>query len=246
MLFSYVSKKLAGAGFSISIFFSIWLLVCGFDWFEWSEQLTGWIIWAIFFGYGPACSILIDVLACKLQGFGRFLVKCSLYAAAGFGLFMVKGLTVYSLLAGIIGAVAALTFYYGTFLAAQGRFHPYFCAFALPLIFLLLINIDFTQKTGWTETQTPSGVTVSFDYFHGKHKIPITLKAEQNVAFTIKFKTASGGYGFHVHDSKNQLVGLQNHHGSYRFTAVHEGEYKIIITGNRLRGEAEVAWTLGD
>lgn len=246
MIITYLLRKLAGAGFSISVFFLLLLFVWRFDWFQWSEQIANWIFWALFFGYGIACSVLIDVLTYKLQGFRRFLIKGVLYAAAGFGLFMVKGLTAYSLFAGIIGAFAALSFYYGTFLAAQRRFNRYFCAFALPLIFLLLANIDFTQKTGWAETQTTSGITISFDYFHGKHEIPIELISGQNVAFTIKFAAESGGYGFQVRDGKNQPVGLVENHGNYRFTAEHEGEYKIIITGNRLSGGAEVAWTVGD
>ncbi|GIP34678.1 hypothetical protein [Paenibacillus sp. J2TS4] len=240
----FLLTKLAGAGLSMAVFFAFILQASRFDLFQWSEELSRWMYWGLFFGYGIACSFVIDGLTFRLRGFPRLLVKIGLYVIAGFAFFIFKEVNGYTLFAGTVGAACALIFYFGTYASRQNPLFKYIFAVGLPLLFLLAANLDFTKKADWEEERTASSYSASFSYFNGKHEIPVRAKEGQSLTISIGFhRENEGGYGFHMLNDHNQYVGLtEAGGGKWKLSVPKTGVYKWVVTGDGLRGSFEVLW----
>lgn len=151
-------------------------------------------------------------------------------------------------MAGTVGAASALIFYFGTYASRQSPFFKYMFAMGLPLLFLLLGNIDFTKKADWKEERTDSGYTASFSYFHGKHEVPVRVEEGRSMTFSVQFQRENrGGHGFHVLNEHNKRMSMEETGGGkLRLTAPETGVYRIVVTGDGLRGGFQVLWSVED
>lgn len=236
-------RKLAGAGFILCLF-SIYLFFASeFDLFEFSETMSTPFLWAILYGYGILSSILIDFIEAKFSIITQ-VTKTFLYVLAGFGFFLFNGLSVITVIAGTVGAFSALIFYLGTNLASRFLLFRFGFSLFLPALILMLMSMDFTEKKKWNESTSHSTYTAEFEYFNGKHEIPIPLEKGQSLSFSINLINSNGGgHGLRVEDDKNQLVGLNDiGEERYLFKADHSGEYNIIVKGDQLRGSFTIVW----
>lgn len=239
----YLITKLAGAGF-LMFGMSIYLLLAsGLDMYEFVEGISNWSLWLIVFGYGILCSLLIDLLVSKVLG-TRYLVKIILYVVAGYAFFIINGVNVFTLIAGTVGALCALIFYFGASISSRFMRFRYVFSFVMPLILVLLMPIDFTEKVQWIEEKSDHSYTASFDYFNGKHEIPVSATAGQTITLSHEFKnTNGGGHGFHVLNENNKLVGMTElSENELEFKAMDAGVYRIVVTGDDVKGRFEVTW----
>jgi|GEM_PF-875651 len=243
-LTTYLITKAAGAGFALSLFFAVLLLLTGFDWFEFVERISTPWYWLIFFGYGTACSIAIDVLMRRMAKPSVGL-QLSLHAIAGFVLFFVNGFHLTALIAGTVGAVCALLYFTGAQAAGRSVVFRWIFAIVMPLTLITLIQIDFTKKTGWTEERTDGEYKASFAHFDGKHEIPLHLTKGERVAIRIAVTNRNGGgHGYHVLDENGEFVGMrENNDGRFIVEAPSDGLCRIVITGDDLQGSVSVQWT---
>jgi hypothetical protein len=241
----YVLTKLSGAGLSLSVFFTYILLLSKCDMYKFVEEISKPLFWIVFYGYGMVCSLLIDLLALSIRKVNAT-IKILLYIIAGYAFFIVKEVNAFTLIAGTIGALCALLFYFGTFASQKTCYVKYGFAIVLPLLFILLSTFDFTIKKQWTEMQSGSAYKASFEYFNGKHEIPVYAEKNQTIAFSIRVANMNGGgHGFHVLNDKDRLVGM--HEDSSGFMNIHVAEsgiYRIVVTGDDLKGSFEVTWNI--
>jgi len=243
-LTTYLIMKAAGAGFALSLFFAVLLLLTGFDWFEFVEAISTPWHWLIFFGFGTVCSIGIDLLAKKMTK-PSVALQLALHAIAGFVLFFVNGFQLTALMAGTVGAVCALLYWAGVQAAGKSVVFRWIFAITVPLTLITLMQIDFTQKTGWTEERTDGEYKASFAHFDGKHEIPLHLTKGERIAIRIGVTNRNGGgHGYHVLDENGEYVGMrENKDGRFIVEAPSDGLYRIVITGEDLRGSVSVQWT---
>ncbi|MCR2821254.1 hypothetical protein [Lederbergia panacisoli] len=244
---SYLIIKLAGAGFSLSLFFMFILTASKIDMYQFSRDISSPLLWLAFFGYGFICSIMIDFIL------GKFLQKSLsnkviLYAVAGFSIFFIYGFSIFTIIAGTIGALAAVFFCFGTAIANQNSVFKYIFAFVMPIIFLIIINVDFTVKKQWTEVKSNTSFSASFDFFNGEQQIPIKAKAGQTVSATIILSNENGGgNGQHVLNEKGKLVPMyESTEERIKFKAEKSGVYRIVITGDDLKGSFSVDWEVAE
>ncbi|ARK32646.1 hypothetical protein [Halalkalibacter krulwichiae] len=235
--------KVAGAGFSITILFIISFLITGRELYEFVETISHWSLWLLFFGYGVICSIVIDFLCSNV--FKRDL-KVLLYILAGYGCFLIFGLNYVTIIAGTVGALCALIFYGGLTLAERSKAFTYLCAFVLPILFLALIQFDFTEKKQWEAVQTDSSFHATFHYFNGRHHIPIAVEDGKTVQFQVKFTVENGAsHGYHVRDEAGDLVGMtETSEDSQLINVEDPGIYHIVVTGRHLEGSVQVDWEI--
>jgi hypothetical protein len=241
----YVITKLSGAGLSLSVFYTFLLLLSGFDMYKFVEEISKWSYWIIFFGYGIVCSVVIDLLTSKITRI-TLTLKILLYVIAGYAFFIIQELNASTLFAGTVGAICALIFYFGTYASKKTTLFPYVFVIAVPLFFIILMNYDFTEKIQWTEVRSDSTYTASFDYFNGKHEIPIRATKGQTITISIDVtNTNGGGYGFHVLNEKDKLVGMiEESGGKMKINAQNTGVYRIVLTGDDLKGSFKVVWSI--
>ncbi|MFE8699547.1 hypothetical protein ACFYKX_02800 [Cytobacillus sp. FJAT-54145] len=238
----YIIKKLTGAGFALTLGFAFFLFLVRFDLFEYSEGLSNPFYWGILYGYGIFASIIIDFITNKVTFFNKKRTII-LYAVAGFTFFILNGINPFTLIAGLIGAVCAAIFYLGTYLSDKNTYFKYSFAFVLPLSLLLLSSFDFSEKEGWQATTEAESFHASFDYFNGKHEIPLQVKEGDQITFKLDVSpTNGGGHGFHVKNDKGDLVGLEDSGNKMTFVAEYSGIYHIVIKGDDLKGEVAVFW----
>jgi hypothetical protein len=241
----YVVKKVAGAGFSLAVFFTWMLLMSEFDLYQFVQAISNRVYWFIFFGYGVVCSVGIDLVTWKLSR-ARLPLRILLYILAGYAIFNVGEVNAFTFIAGTVGALCALLFFLGTYVSGKSTRFAYTFAFAAPLFFLLLMHVDFTEKVRWTEEQRDSTYTARFEYFHGKHEIPIAAEKGQTITFAVDVTNANGGgHGFHVLNDQDQIVGMtEESGGKMKIKAENTGIYRIVFTGDGLKGSVTVTWSL--
>ncbi|SFB06509.1 hypothetical protein SAMN04488072_106155 [Lentibacillus halodurans] len=239
----YGYEKLIGAGFSFSIYGLIMLLSSSFDLFEVSESLSSPMLWAAFYGYGIYCSIIIDGICNVWPMLHPW--KISLYIASGFVIFIfLMANFAYILIAGTIGTAAALLFYAGMSYFRKRKWISSLFALVLPLIFLAVSIMDFTEKEGWEVQRQTSSYEVSFTYFNGEHKIPVKLKENQTLMFQADFSVESGGYGHHAEDQDGDRVPMHEIGDKLALRDVAAGQYYIVIHGDNAKGRVDIDWEI--
>ncbi|WP_107841537.1 hypothetical protein [Metasolibacillus meyeri] len=242
MLGRYMATKLAAAGFAMTIIFSYLLVVSNFNLYTFSEMARIWMLWAVIFGYGIVITCVIDAVIERWEALARY--KTALYLLAGALFFLPFGLNTFTLIAGIVGAFVAGMFLLGQTLATNYRA----CNIAfivIPLLFLLLIQLDYTTKKGWEATSTSNSYHVTYEHFNGEHKIPLVLKKGDIVTNKIVMNLARGVGGHHLENASGQILG-QTELGHDRLQAEIEqdGTYYIVLTGERAAGDATVEWEI--
>lgn len=245
-----VFSVLAGIGFAITAFALFVLVTSKFDLYSFAVTLTEELpIKFIFYGYGLPCSLVIESLMylTRRQGIDlrwRTMGRLVLYIAAGYAFFLVQDNSVFAVIAGTVGAVSALMVCVGVQLSKGSARFRYGFAFAVPLILFLLLQIDFTVKRGWEEEVTASSFEAVFDYFHGKHEIPIYADRGQTITFRIQIhRSGDGGHGLHVLDRANDHVPMQElGSGTLAIHPEVSGVYRIVVTGDELQGSVQVTW----
>jgi hypothetical protein len=171
-----------------------------------------------------------------------------LHVIAGYLIFLSFGFSIYALIAGTIGAFFSVLFLIGTQLFRSNKLLKIVFAIVLPLLFIGVVNNDFTVKKQWVEQIDESSYTVSFDLFNGEHHVPIQVVEGQTVAFTIHILNLNGGgHGYHVLDPKGKYaVTKEGNDGKMNFEAEQTGVYEIVIKGDGLRGEINVDWEVSE
>lgn len=245
-LIPYITTKLAGAGFLLCVMFTYLFLASGFDLYKFVEGISNGMLWLVVFGYGILCSLLIDLLAVKIPK-GKYF----LYIVSGYAVFIINGLNVYTLIAGTVGALSSLIFYFGTYLSFRLKTFTYFFSIFVPLFFIILMNVDFTEKKQWHEVKDGSSYTATFEQFNGKHEIPIQAKAGQtiiSIIFSYDFINKNGGgHGFHILDEKNNLVGMNEiNEQESQFKIKDDGIYRMVVTGDDVKGKFSLTWRIED
>lgn len=247
MIVNTLYTKLAGAGFTVFVFFTFSLLQNGFDMYDFSESISSRFIWMVIYLYGVICALVIDFLEWKIPRIKKG-IKILLYVAFGYAFFLYNGFNVITLIAGTIGALCSLIFYFGTNLSDRSKRTKFTCAIMVPLFFIILLNIDFTEKKQWNEVREDSSFTATFKYFDGKHDIPITVEAGQTINISMEFDNRNGGgYGYHVRKQRGKLIGMTEvNEGVMKFTASDTGVYRVVVEGDDLQGRIKVNWKITD
>lgn len=212
--------------------------------YDFVKSISEPLLWFAFFGYGIACSLLIDLFTVKIARRVNKSVKIVLYIVAGYAIFFYKGFSVYTIIAGTVGALCAIIFLIGTDVAKRKPYFKYVFAIVLPLFFIILMQVDFTTQKNWTETKNDASYTANFDYFNGEHAIPIEVREGQTLRFSVQFSNKNeGGQGYHVVNKHDQLVGMSENSDGTMETAIEEtGVYSIVVTGDNLAGSFKVNW----
>jgi len=244
---AYILSKLSGAGFSLFVFFAMFVLP-KMGLYAYSEQFANSAYWKIFFGYGIACSVIIDLITIKLERL-KVLSRILLHAIAGNLFFLGLEVSMSSFLIGMFGSFFALFFFWGTYAypIIRGRkVAPYLFSLIIPSILLLIANIDFTTKSNWVEERTAISYTAFFDYFHGKHEIPIQVSQGDVITLSIYVRNKNGGgHGFHIKDERGNHVGMEPDGDSSVKLYVQKSEiYDVTVTGDKLQGGFTLAWRI--
>ncbi|WP_010097160.1 hypothetical protein [Ornithinibacillus scapharcae] len=237
----YVIQKLSAAGLLISIF-AIFILTSSMELYDFSESMSYWFLWTMIFGYGILSSMVIDCVKIIFHNVPVF-IEILLYLIAGFVPFIFIMEPPYILFAGGVGSFSALLFLAGLQFIKRKVTKVLF-AFIIPITFLVMANIDFTSKQNWREETTDSSYSVTFDYFNGKHHIPIEAKSGEKIIFSVDFTNVNyGGYGYSILNENKDLIGMVEHTEN-RGTAIvpEDGIYFIEIRGDNLKGKIEVDW----
>ncbi|WP_107942686.1 hypothetical protein [Metasolibacillus fluoroglycofenilyticus] len=242
MVWHYISSKLAAAGFALSIIFGYLLVITNFNLYEFSEAARSWTLWAILFGYGIIITCIIDAVIEKWQQITRY--KNALYILAGFLFFLPFGLSIFTFIAGVTGALVAGIFLGGQTIAKNSK--AFNIAFiALPLLLLIMIQFDFTTKKDWQETITENTFDVTYQYFNGQHKIPLKLEKGDIVTFEVVIHFGNGGGGYSFQNAQGHPIGQEELGANrYQVEIQKDGTYYIVLTGNRAAGEATVEWEI--
>ncbi|WP_010529150.1 hypothetical protein [Lentibacillus jeotgali] len=238
----YIYLKLIGAGFSVSIFALYLLVVISFNMFDFVETASSPILWLFFYGYGVICSVLIDGLLKVVPSMKRYTIL--FYMLAGCAIFFVlyKDSLVYVLIAGPIGALAAILFYVGMKLFINRLEWAWLFALAIPICVAILLTINFTEKQNWEAEQTKTSFRVSFSYFDGIHEIPVQLEKGKSLLFDIEFES-DGGRGYSVENESGEKVPMKSRGEKMMVKAGTEGTYYIVIRGHHLSsGGFKVQW----
>ncbi|WP_146548539.1 hypothetical protein [Rummeliibacillus suwonensis] len=147
-MFSYCVSKFAAAGFLFFLFFLIVFFSSDMKMYQTVEGVSNHVLWTFIFGYGILASIFIDWLI-KKYSVTQLKTKIELYVVAGFAIFLLFGLSMYTVIAGTVGIFCALIFYLGTVLSTHSRIFKYIFAIVVPITLFVLISRDYTiKKTG--------------------------------------------------------------------------------------------------
>lgn len=249
---SYLSIKIAGAGFLLFVMFTYLLVMLGMDLYKFVEGISNGYLWAAAFGYGIFCSLLIDLIVYKISAtklsvkVPLFMMKVLLYIIAGYVVFLIMGFNLFTLIAGTVGAICSLIFYFGTNVSSRSNMFRYGFGIVVPLLFIVLMSMDFTEKEQWVELKTDTSYTANFHHFNGKHEIPIVVKEGQTITISHGFmNTNGGGHGFHILNEKNSLVGYTEVSDElYELKVKDNDTYRVVVTGDDVRGGFKVNWTI--
>jgi hypothetical protein len=239
----YLITKIAGASFLMFVISIFLLLSSGLEMYEFVEGISNGLIWMIIFGYSILSSLMIDLLLFKIPKKVNSM-KVILYIVAGYAIFLINGVNAFSFIAGTVGALCSLLYYFGTFISSRYNSFSFVFSIVVPLTLIILMNIDFTEKDKWVEVKTDNSYTATFDYFNGKQEIPLQLKAGQIITVYHEFNNINGGgHGFHILNEKNDLVGVTSGmDDEVILEAKDTGTYRIVITGDEVKGSFQVRW----
>ncbi len=242
---TYIAAKGFAAGF-VFLAFLLYLFAAGdFNLYKTMEAAASLRLWLIFYGYGTACSVLIDILTAKVPGH-RTKLAVLLYIAAGYAYFIVLAgeVNMFVFIAGTVGAICSLVFYGAASFMRNKPVHSGVFSVMLLLALLYLTNADFTVKKQWSESMTASRYKAKFAYFNGKHEIPVDAAKGRKIIFHIDWSNENGGgTGFHALDERDKLVGMSKQEGDVMEIDVREtGRYRIVVTGDRVKGSFTVQW----
>lgn len=241
-LVKYIFTKLTGAGFLFFMMAIYTLLLNGFELYDFSNTFREGLLWFVVFIYGIFSSVVIDLIAFKIKA--SLWLRITFYIIAGYAIFLFFGFSIFTIIAGTVGAIAALVFFYGTTLPKKSASIGLIIAFVIPAALFTLSLFDFTEKQGWTEQRREDKFSVSFDYFNGEHAIPVELKKGEAIDITRVFDDKNkGGQGFHVKNKENELVGMaERPNGVLRLNASYDGIYNLVIKGSNLEGKITISW----
>lgn len=237
-----IYKKLVGAGFSFSFFVIYFIMIQSFNLYELSKTLMSPWLWIAFYGYGLLSSFLIDWLG-KIWPWAKrwtFL----LHIFAGFIIFIIIfEFWLALIIAGPVGAIAALLFYIGIKFVTKNKWISFIFAIILPIIFIVVSMTDFTKKENWEAVETETSYEAEFSYFNGEHKIPIQLTKGETLSFHVDFHT-NDGWGNHLENKKGKYQGMTEQGDRLVYIAREDGEYYIVIKGDRASGRFIVDWEI--
>ncbi|WP_085994178.1 hypothetical protein [Oceanobacillus senegalensis] len=251
----YILNKVAALGLLVFIMCTYLLLATGFDLYEFTEYLLNTEFWLYMCGYALLTTVLIDLVRYKwkkLTNNRGILLHC----LAGFIVFFpFMGINPFSLIAGFVGALCAFIYAIGSYFFKKKKRFVWMALFVFPLLLGMRL-IDFTVKTNWNEEITKSSYSAEFEYFNGKHEIPLSLEKGDKVTSYISFtQTNGGGYGYRILDQNKDYVGMKEIEETYedygavdtkafQFNAKKAGVYKLIVTGDDLKGKIDVKWEI--
>ncbi|WP_042142119.1 hypothetical protein [Paucisalibacillus sp. EB02] len=239
--FPYFLTKMAAAGFMLGVIAIYMLIMTGFDLYEFSEGLTIWFL--VLMIYSIICSMLIDLIKLKVKQTNQ-IFEVLLYIIAGFAPFIFTMVLPFIIIAGTVGAICAVIYLFATHFVTRNRIIKIVLAFVIPILLLISANIDFTTKTNWQETRNNTSYAATFDYFNGKHEIPIQVKAGKTITFSVEFiEKNHGGYGFSMRDDNRDYLGMEEvGDDKFKITAPKDGDYYVEIRGDSLQGRVLVNW----
>lgn len=233
----YLLSKLAGAGFLLFIFFIYGVLSLGVDMYETVEGISYWFIPAIVFSF---FTILIDLLIYKLA-IKNSAIIILLYMIAGFVFFISK--LIFVIL--IWGSIISLIIYFGFYISIRYRKFRYVFSIVIPFLLFILINFDFTVKKGWKEISTSTSYEATYDFFNGKHEIPLQLEEGKTLVLSENFEnTNDGGHGFYVLNEKDRKIGMKMNGNVLLYTANETGVYRLVFIGDDVKGYFNVKWEI--
>lgn len=248
----YLLNKLAALGILVFTMCIYSLLLTRFDLYEFTEFFSNLTFWGLICGYALMISMLIDLVSYKWK---RITIKRSilLHCMAGFIVFIpFMGMNFYLLIAGSICVLCAFIYAFSYYFIVTKKRFTWIFLLVIPLV-LCLRWIDFTIKEDWIEEKTKTSFSAEFKRFNGENEIPISLKREDIVTTYISFdKNNAGGYGYHLLDNNGELVEmreLEETHDDYdthaiQFKAKKTGIYRVVLTGDNLRGKIVVKWKI--
>ncbi|WP_142385107.1 hypothetical protein [Cytobacillus massiliigabonensis] len=252
---NYILNKLAALGLLVFIMCLYLILGTGFNLYEFTEYLSNIKIWGLICGYALVTTVIIDLIRLKWREC-TFKMSILLHCLAGFIVFFpFTGIHLFSLIAGSIGALCAFIYTISYYIIKQKKYLVWIALFVFPLLLSLRL-IDFTIKKEWTEEKTDSSFSAEFERFNGKHEIPLPLKKADIVTSSISFEQMNdGGYGYHISNNNGDLVGMNElentnkeygdiNSNAFQFKAEEAGIYKIIVTGDNLKGKIQVKWKI--
>ncbi len=252
---TYIINKIAALGLLVFIMCIYLILSSEFDLYEFTEYISNINIWGLICGYALVATVLIDLVGYKWIEF-TFKTSILLHCLAGFIVFFpFMGIHLFSLIAGGVGALCAFIYTISYYFIKKKKSLVWIALLVFPLL-LSIGLIDFTTKKEWIEEKTISSFSAEFERFNGKHGIPIDLEKGDVVTCHISFDQLNeGGYGYHISDSNGELVSmneLEKTDNEYdnkdtntiQFTAKKRGVYKLIVTGDHLKGKFDVKWKI--
>lgn len=259
----YGGSKLAGAGWATVWFVFVYAIAefpnrlpTMYDLSMFLQQPFS--VWTLYYMYGLIAAICIDLLVdvvLRLQR-ARYVAKAVLYMLAGMLYFLAGGQfgSEYVLLAWLaagVGALSALTFWWGTVLAERSKLFMVLCALGVPLLVGIVSQVDFTVRTGWQETGGEGRYEVRYDKFHGHQAIDVKPRTDRKVEVTIEHRAESGGPGYYIRDRAGRYVGMvpngstgaARDSSAFTFEARAGETYQIIITATHMsKGHLIVSW----
>ncbi|WP_080844033.1 hypothetical protein [Cytobacillus gottheilii] len=251
----YILNKVAALGLLIFIMCTYLLLGTGLDLFEFTEYLSDLEYWLYISGYALLITVLIDLVGYKWVKL-TIIAKIFLHCLAGFIVFFpFMGINPFTLIAGFVGSLCALIYVLCCYFLKKKKRLALIALFVFPLLLSVRL-IDFTDKENWTEEITNTSYAAMFDHFNGKHEIPLSLKKGDLVTIYISFTpTNGGGYGYQILDQNNENVGMTElgemdreyeelNTRAIQFNAEKAGAYRLIVTGDHLKGKIDVKWTI--
>ncbi|WP_146551486.1 MULTISPECIES: hypothetical protein [Rummeliibacillus] len=240
---SYCVSKFAAAGFLFFLFFLIVFFSSDMKMYQTVEGVSNHVLWTFIFGYSILASIFIDWLI-KKYSVTQLKTKIELYAVAGFAIFLLFGLSMYTVIAGTVGIFCALIFYLGTVLSTHSRIFKYIFAIVVPITLFVLISRDYTIKKNWKALQKDNSYAASFDYFNGRQEIPIKAVKGQTMILTRQFHAENGGgHGFHIVDEEGRYVGVQSiSEDRMKMNVKKAGIYRAVVTGDEVAGSFYISW----
>ena len=248
-LVEYIVSKLAALGLLVFLMCSYLLLAAEFDLYEFTEYLANLKIWGLICGFALITTLLIDLIRDRWIEF-TFQTSVLLHCLAGFIVFIpFMGMTIFSVIAGLVGSLCAFIYAFSSYLLQRKKKF----AWVVLLIFPLLLSVrmyDFTSKKDWTVEETDSSFSAEFEHFNGQHEILLPLKKGEKVTSSITFNQINGGgYGYHILDTNEEDVEMEELKeaegtDTIQFHAAQSGVYKIIVTGDDLKGKIDVNWEI--
>lgn len=231
-----------GASFSISVFFIIMLAIHRFNFYGFSEDISNLWIWLLFYGYGILCALLIDLIR-KYVPHLSLIKQAILYIVFGYLIFFIVGVSepIFMFIAGTVGAFFSLLFWIGKESLKPSKWYAWL-VFIIPLISLAIMPFDLTSKVGWHETKGSHSLTVEYDYFNGKHLVPIHGEKGEEIYFTIEHNVIDfDSYGVSI-DLEGPVVEMKTDE-IYRVVFEEKAMKNIFVTADKGRnGKFQVKW----